>query len=263
MKKNIVLIKLGGSCLTYKKEGIPKIRQETLNSIVKEIKEIQLKNNCYFVIVHGGGSITHPLLDKYNIVDGCKTGVILTKKDKVSAAKIHLAMNLLNKKVVQTFLDNEIPAWPIQTSSIFVSENRNIKNISIKSVKSAIKNGYIPILHGDFILDKTKNICICSGDFVTCLLAKKLKANKVLFASDIDGIYDDSKKTINKINLKKFVFKSINSNKIDHSGGMNKKIEYIKKYCSDMEVIVFNGLIKNNLTKIFLNQMIGTKITTK
>lgn len=261
--KNIILIKLGGSCLTYKKEGIPKVRQEVLLSIVKEIKDLQSLYNCFFVVVHGGGSVTHPLLDKYNIATNCKTGIISTKKDKVSAAKVHLAMNLLNKTIVKSFLDNDIPAWPIQTSSLFVSSNRNIKNISTKSIKLAINNGYIPVLHGDFILDKTKNICICSGDFVACLLAKKLKAKKVLFASDVDGIYDDSKNIIKSINLKKFTFSSIKSNQADHSGEMEKKIEYIKKYCQNSKVTIFNGLIKNNLTNVFQKEGIGTTITTK
>lgn len=266
MNRKLVILKLGGSCLTYKKEGLPKIRQGFLPHICQEIKKIQEEYFVSFIVIHGGGSITHPLLNRYHIVEECKNGIVSTTKDKLSAAKVHLAMNLLNKAVVTAFLDQDIPAWPIQTSALFTSSDRKIRNISLEPIVIAMQKGFTPILHGDFIIDKEKTICICSGDFVACLLAQKLKVWKVLFASDVDGVYSENP----RLNKKAKLIRELNSATTkpshsstvpDHSGGIGAKLDFIKKYCHETGAVLFNGIVKGNLAKA-LSGDIGTKINS-
>lgn len=262
----LYILKIGGSCLTYKRENLQKLRRGFLSRLSKEIKESQTKKHFSLIIIHGGGSITHPLLERYQIAQKCKTGIISSQQEKVAAAKIHLAMSLLNKEVVQALLYDGVSVWPIQTSALFTSSNRSIKKVFFEPITLAIERGYIPILHGDFILDHKKTICICSGDLVGCILAKKLGAKKLLFASDIDGIYSDDPRyvtdavffqSLSPANLETI---TTSSGQFDHSGGMTAKLEYIKKYCQNMEVIIFNGFIKNNVKKVLLGENIGTTI---
>lgn len=261
----LYILKIGGSCLTYKKEQLKKVRNNFLSRIVKEIILAQRHHKFSLIIIHGGGSITHPLLDLYNIANKCKTGIISSQEEKVSAAKIHLVMNVLNKKVTQSFLDQGLPAWPIQTSAIFTSSNRNLENIFFESIKIALGKNYIPILHGDFILDHKSTISICSGDLVACILAKKLNGNKILFASDVDGVFTDDPQTsatatlLHSLNTSKFKIKT--KNRFDHSGGMATKLGYIKEYCSEKDVMIFNGLVKGHLEKALLGKHVGTIIT--
>lgn len=265
----LYVLKIGGSCLTYKRENLQKLRKGFLSRLSKEIKESQTKRLFSLIIIHGGGSITHPLLDRYQIAQKCKTGVISSQSEKVAAAKIHLAMSLLNKEVVQVLLCQGVPVWPIQTSALFTSSNRNIKKVFFESITLAIERGYIPILHGDFILDHKKTICICSGDLVGCILAKKLSAKKLLFASDTDGVYsDDPRYVTDAVFLQSLsaadfeIITTSSGRQFDHSGGMTAKLEYIKKYCKNTEVIIFNGLRKNNVKKVLLGESIGTTIKT-
>jgi len=106
----IIVLKIGGSCLTYKKEGINKIRKNFLNRLVKEINDSWKKKKFSLVIIHGGGSITHPLVEKYKLSEKLKTGIISAKKEKLGVSKIHFAMNILNKKVSAGFFGRENPS---------------------------------------------------------------------------------------------------------------------------------------------------------
>jgi len=266
----LTILKIGGSCLTYKKEQKPQLRKGFLKNLAKAIKHYKNKERSnQLVLVHGGGSITHPLLDKYNIAQKLKEGTIDQEKDLLATSKIHLAMSLLNKRILQSLLKENIPAWPIQTSAITTSSKRKIDTIFFKSTLLALEKGFIPIIHGDLNIDTCTTNSICSGDLIACLLAKKLKAKRLLFASDVDGIYsNDPRYHKNIVLIRNFNIKSTKQHsnsaekEFDHSGGMIGKLKYIKEFCDQgMEIIIFNGLRKDNFNTALSRKNIGTKVS--
>lgn len=255
----LLVIKIGGSCVTYKKEGVPKIRDVFVSKFCKQIREIKnLNKNIKIVIVHGGGSITHPLLDKYGVEKSTENNEVKDGKVKNSVAKIHVVMSNLNNDIVSYFLDEKISAWPIKTSSIAIAAKRNGRfYVSYKSIRTALKNNIIPILHGDFILNEGGNGSIFSGDLLACLVAEKLKADKLIFLTDVDGVYEwyeSGKKhggLISRLNLKKNDRINILDKNDDHSGGMKGKLDYIKNYCVNIDdVVIVNGLKYDNIKNV-------------
>ena len=64
-------------------------------------------------------------------------------------------------------------------------------------IQKYIDNGFVPVLYGDAVLDQNEyfKYAILSGDQIITYLAKKLKANRVILSSDVDGIYTDNPKT--------------------------------------------------------------------
>lgn len=246
---DITVIKIGGSCITMKKEGIPKIRDAFLFDFVDILTK--MKRTSHIVIVHGGGSITHPLVDQFAMKDPLYNGTVYSDREKNAAAKIHVAMNDLNNRIVSVFLNNGLSAWPIQTSAIFSMDNGVESIADLSSVRIALNNNIIPILHGDLVLDTERGSGIFSGDLVACLLAQHLAAQRLIFFTDVDGVYEwykgenDHGDIVHTFSCgeKNEHCRHIQDAHRDHSGGMAKKIEYIAKYCTNVsDIIIANGL---------------------
>ncbi len=252
--------------MSYKKEGIPKIRRDFLGHFSKELAKYIKESKESVIVIHGGGSITHPLVDFYNIEVPLKKGIICKPRERDAALRIHLAMNQLNKKVVQSLLKKGISAWPIQTSAIAISKDRRGHIFNFDAVRVALANGFVPILHGDFIFDSKTGISICSGDMIACALAGHFKANKLLIASDVDGVYSEDpfiKKDaylFDSLAKEDIMVKVKRGISIDHSGDMSGKLDCIMKYCKGVHTIIFNGIEKGSFRKIFKGEKLGTKI---
>lgn len=265
----LTILKIGGSCITYKDQSQARLRRNFLTRMAREIVLGTRDKNSSLIIVHGGGGMTHPLLDAYGLVDKLKTGVVSTRQDKKSAAKIHLAMNELNNRLTRSLQDVGIPAWPIQTSAIVVSSQKNTPELFLDAIRTALQLDIVPVLHGDLVLDGEKGSRIFSGDALACLLSRDLHAEKLLFMSDVDGIYGSSEDvqrkthplpTFSIIDSQKETFISNRLKGIDHSGGMIEKVHCIQNICSGTRVRIFSGLGEGNITKALLGEPIGTEI---
>lgn len=60
----------------------------------------------------------------------------------------------------------------------------------ISMVIKAIDAGFIPVLHGDAVLDTLQECTILSGDVIIRHLAAELKPEFVVFLTDVLGVYD-------------------------------------------------------------------------
>uniref|UniRef100_A0A2P2K2Z1 Aspartate/glutamate/uridylate kinase domain-containing protein n=2 Tax=Rhizophora mucronata TaxID=61149 RepID=A0A2P2K2Z1_RHIMU len=54
----------------------------------------------------------------------------------------------------------------------------------------AIDSGFVPVLHGDAVLDEAQGCTILSGDVIIRHLAAYLKPRYVVFLTDVFGVYD-------------------------------------------------------------------------
>ena len=64
----LIIIKLGGSVVTYKDSPTPKARLSTIKNLSEELSK--LHKNYQLIIVHGAGSFGHPLAKKYRLTEG-------------------------------------------------------------------------------------------------------------------------------------------------------------------------------------------------
>ena len=56
-------------------------------------------------------------------------------------------------------------------------------------VVSCIDNGFVPICHGDAIFDTRQGCRILSGDVIIRRLCNEFSVNRVVFLSDVQGVY--------------------------------------------------------------------------
>lgn len=258
-------MKLGGSVITYKGHPGGKLRLGRIKEIAKEIKRAQDKKGFDLILINGTGSYGHPVAKKYNTINGIKNKIQLK-----GFCEIKYAVNLLTTKLNKVFLTSGLNVFPCQTSSLVIQNRGKIFSFNIEPIKNSLFLGLIPVLSGDVATDISWGGSICSGDAITPYLAGELKTAKVLFASDVDGVFDQdphqnkNAKLIpatNKQNLPEFISSTGNSFHFDVTGGMRGKLLSIRKYShTKAKIIIFNGLRKNSIFEALLERKIGTII---
>ena len=255
----LIILKLGGSILSDK--NIPySVKWDNLERIAMGIKNAldHYKNknkDIKLILVHGGGAFGHPVAKKYLKIENGKKSFVNMEK---GFWDIQRAMRRFNNIVIDTLQSYDIPAVSIQPSSFVVFGDKLIFDIS--AIKEMVKRNLVPVIHGDITVDDKNNYKIISGDDIVPYLANELKADLILYATDVDGVLIDNKpiNRINKNNIDEILDYLSGSNSIDITGGMRYKIEMIRK--NKCRGFVFNGNKANNVYKALLGEVEGTEI---
>lgn len=263
MKKDLLIIKLGGSVITYKDSNLPKPRIKVINRLAREIKKIFDINKYQIILVHGAGSFAHPLAKKYNLSSG-----IQTQEQILGFAETAQAMIKLNSLIVEQLIKQKIPAVAITPRSIINTKSRKIDKFDTHSVELSLKQGLIPVLFGDVVFDTEQNTAVLSGDTIISYLTHILHPKKIIFLSDVDGIFDSNPKKnpnaklikeINDHNLR-FVLEGVSQNNVeDVTGEMKGKIEEIRNSLKNTDVFILNGLKPQQLEKLLIHSTLSRR----
>ena len=255
---NIIILKLGGSLLTDKNKPFS-IREDIVEDSVRQIVDAREK----LILIHGGGSFGHPLAKKYSIMKGIDSSI---PNQVLGLTETHQSMNEFNSYLIKLFLEKKYPVLSIQASSIFIKDSQEVSASSMEVVETALDLNILPILYGDIILDKQGSFSIISGDQIILELCKNLdryRISKVIFTMETDGIYvidnesgedcilatecySDQLENLKLANL---------DQKIDVTGGIKGKINFIQKICNhNIPVQLINGLKDEYIYKSLKNQ---------
>ncbi len=237
----IDIIKIGGSVITDKSE-YRSLKKNQLTLISKEIAKWDRK--C--IIVHGAGSFGHIIAKQYSIQQGYNNqdqlkGILQIRKDMIE----------LTTTVTQSLIDEGMKALSFQTSAmVFEREVDFISNFN--PVKKALTLGFSPVLSGDILFTETQGFRIYSGDSLIHLIAQHFDVGRVIFVSDVDGVFHQDSRTkenelIDFITINELETAIISDLEQDSSsdvtGGMKGKITEIKSILNHVpKVILVNGL---------------------
>ena len=147
----------------------------------------------------------------------------------------------------------------------------NFTGFDVKIIKEYLANKQLPVLFGDIVTDNQWGCSILSGDTVITYLAQKLSAEKVIFLSDVDGLFAQDPKTnpkaeliptINDENIHNVLssLKVRESKRLDVTGEMYGKVMSIRKNLRGIEVIIANGLKKYSLSKALVKNGRQTRL---
>jgi len=260
----VILLKLGGSLITDKNMPFS-LKQNNIDSSIEQI----IRSGKRIILIHGGGSFGHPIAETYKLAQGNNENL---KNQIMGIAETHAAMQDLNSKIINVFMEKRYPAIAIQPSSIFIQKGENIRLLTVKALESALSLGITPVLYGDIILDENNDFSILSGDQIILELCKSLKAfyvSKVIFAMEAEGIYIDdsgSDKLIDEVSCHELDTLNLAAldGKIDVTGGIRGKIEVCKKIgAMIIPIQLINGSIEDNIYKALRGEnLMGTSITT-
>jgi len=264
MKKNIKILKVGGSVVTHKnKDSV--LNEVVVGNIANDIslwlKESRINK---LIFISGAGSFGHPLAHKYDLNSS------ITKKSSMGFVLTTANMQKMSSKIADIFHKKNVPLFPIMPSSIFALKKRRITSSFTQNISEGLNRGLLPFLWGDTVIDSDYKFSILSGDQITPYLMKELKIDELYFGTNVNGIYDSdpNKNThanhiseINDDNYKSVIKIVTHSSSLDVTGGMRGKLEEIYKIKTrPLSCHIFNALVKGDVYKALKGKDIGTKI---
>ena len=257
----MILIKLGGSVITDK-TSYKVFRKDVVSRLCREIKD----SGKDVIIVHGAGSFGHMIAKEYELQKGH-----IRKDQPEGIVKVLRDTRELNTLVVSELNDAGIPSVSVPTGSCFIMDDGELlmddnklfmndgklQTDHAEILRRYTDLGIVPVMMGDVVLDRKKGFGICSGDAIMKCLSDIFKPDKVIFVSDVDGLYDRDPKITKdaKIiaNVDDNVLSKVPSETTvaDVTGGVHEKMRTMLEMCSDgRECILVNGTVDGRLNSL-------------
>ena len=260
MLDNLKILKLGGSVITKKDEQTPTINYENLRRIAGEIAE---SNQSQLIIVHGAGSYGHPYAREYGIGEKIENPQDLNRK-MLGFSKIHRSVNELNSLLCEELANQGLPTIPLPPSAFITTRNKRIDKADTIIIHKYLKKGFIPVLYGDVVLDENESIqmAVLSGDQVIKFVAGKLQPERVILATDVDGIYNKNPKKYPEAMLLETIssaeqIETDKGNIVDVTGGMGGKI---KELIGLLDLGIESEIINANQEGLLKKALKGEKV---
>ena len=264
-KGSIIVIKYGGSAM---------IKEDLKVSFAKDV--VLLKHlGMHPVIVHGGGKRISELMEKLGKKPQFVEGHRVTDSETVEIVEMVLS-GVVNKEIVANIIKNGGKAVGISGKDNFTIKAKKklykdidigfvgqVEKINNELIVSLIQDGYIPVISPLGVDDDGSSYNI-NADDVVAEIAVSLKAEKLIYLTDVDGIYRD-------INNKNSLISSITVKELQSlidlgivTGGMIPKLTSIIRAIERgvNKVHIINGTIPHSLLiELFTDEGIGTQIT--
>lgn len=240
----MILIKLGGSVITDKSQ-YKKFNKEQASRLCREIAE----SGRATMIVHGAGSFGHVLAKRYAIQNG-----LMDFAQVAPAAMVHHDAMELGMLLTSELMAVGIPAASVAPGSCFVMEKGKLVVKDDEAIRRMMHVGIMPVTFGDVVMDREKGFGIVSGDQLMEVMADICKPDRIVFVSDIDGLYDSNPKTNPDARFIPEVTEEI-MNGIDSTedvddvtGGVRNKMESMLRMCTpERDCVLVNGTVPGRL----------------
>ncbi len=259
-----VVVKLGGSVM----------EDETLTRSLMEDISLLSMVGARVTVVHGGGKEISALLSRLGLESRFEKGYRVTGEEEIKYVEMALSGGV-NKKLVGAISACNVKAVGIsgrdggtisaRRKSVdgadigFVGE---ITEVRTRLIDQLLDAGYVVVVSPVSSGPEGEPLNVNADDAATAV-ARKLMADKLVFITDVNGIFIDK-------NNEKTVVESLSSSKarllIENGfvgGGMIPKlgniVEAVENGVSEVEIL--NGKVKNNLISCLISaKKVGTTI---
>jgi isopentenyl phosphate kinase len=168
--------------ITDRTAEVPRLRTKVLTRLAEEIAAAKPER---LVVVHGAGSFGHPLVERNRIDRGVR-GL----RGRLDWAETQCWQNVLNVEVAATLGRAGVPAMPCQTSAVTLLRDGRIARMDVAALRGFVDAGLVPVLPGVPCCDLVRGCAILSGDAIAPYVARRLRFDLVVHATDVDGVYD-------------------------------------------------------------------------
>jgi len=178
-----VVVKLGGSLITDKAK--PFTAREDIIRMAARAAGKSIENGSQILIVHGGGSFGHVVAKSEIELYGELRGS--------SVPPVSEAMMELNNKVMKYLLEAGAMAVSFPPHSFCLNScSKGTYSCYFEPLLRAFSLGLTPVTFGDILIGEDGcRPSIISGDDLSLILAEKVGAERVVFATNVEGIYRD------------------------------------------------------------------------
>ena len=261
--RKIIVIKYGGSAM---------VDEELKKKVIEDVTLLKLVG-FKPIIVHGGGKEISKWVGKVGMEPKFINGLRVTDEDTMEVAE--MVLGKVNKSLVQLVEELGVRAIGIsgKDGGLLKVEKKysngedigfvgDVKKVNADILYDLLEKDFLPIIC-PIGLDDEYNTYNINADDAACAIARAVKAEKLAFLTDIEGVYinpEDPKTLISELTVKE-AKKLISDGYI--GGGMlpklNNCIEAIENGVSRVHIL--DGRIPHCvLLEIFTNKGIGTAI---
>ena len=194
--KEKIVIKCGGRVL---------LDPDLFNNFISNIIILK-KLGLTPIVVHGGGPRIKKKLDELNIETKFIMGLRVT--DEKVMKVVEDVMIEFNKEIVDSLEKKSCKAKSItikENNAIYVEQKNKelgyvgkITRVDARLIKNLIKEDFVPVL-SPMGLDEKKQTYNINADTAAGALAISLKSRRLMLMTDVEGVYDKSKKLISEI----------------------------------------------------------------
>lgn len=177
-RSHLSILKIGGSLLAPDRGLFHKRRARALS------KELATHEKP-IVLLHGGGAYSRSVIKDFRL-----------RSDFLDSGQISIieafrsSMNRLNEHLVSALAESGLSFEIVWPRDIATSTNGLITEIHRKRVTEAVGRGAIPVLYSDVICDTEMEYYTCSTDQIAAVLARDLRPERVVFLTDVEGVYE-------------------------------------------------------------------------
>jgi acetylglutamate kinase len=257
---NTFVIKYGGSAM---------VNNELKMAFSKDIALLKFVG-INPIIIHGGGNEIGDTLKKLDITTKFHKGLRITDEKTMEVVVMVLA-GKVNKEIVLNInhfggkavglsgVDaNIIKAKKLLLEDVDLGLVGDVEEVNPEILINLSKGGYIPVVSPIGFDDRGSRYNI-NADTVASSIAQAIKAEKLIYISDVDGVLDNGGKLISEIKIKD-IDKMIDTTL---TGGMIPKVLSAKEAIENgvKKVHIINGKKQHALLEeIFTDAGIGTQI---
>jgi isopentenyl phosphate kinase len=178
-----VVVKLGGSVLTRKRE-VEALRPKVLRRLSEELATA---GPTPLVVLHGAGSFGHPGARKFGLARAPAPGASPADRSR-GAAIVASEVRRLHLAVLRSLVAAGLSVGSVPPATHTTNEAGRMVSFDSTPFRTFLDAGLTPVSFGDVVPDRAWGWSILSADTIAVALAAELKAERVVFVSDVPGV---------------------------------------------------------------------------
>jgi isopentenyl phosphate kinase len=259
MKKQLILLKIGGSLITDKSS--PRTaRPSNMRFIAEQIAAAYAANpDADFIIGTGAGSFGHFTAGEYGLREGAST-----PEQFYGMAITHNAVRELSTMMAKELTDVKVPAFSLSPAGLLVCTDGAVSTRNLQPMDQLMAHRCVPLVHGDTMLDTTRGATILSTEQVLheCLATYKqnYEVISVIYLLDVDGLLDKNGEVIPELKAGEDITVLANLPH-DVTGGIAGKVASAREAAPlASQVYLVRGMAGGALAKAIAGKNVGTRI---
>ncbi len=193
--RTLQLVKLGGSLITDKRRP-ETVRADHLERLGRELAAAAAAHPGGLIVGHGAGSFGHVAAAEGAVHEGVSgpEGVAAASRTQDAAGRLH-------RRVVAALLEGGCSPFSLAPGSFLVSAGARPFRVELAPLLQALEGGFLPVVFGDVVQDRTRGVAIASTETVFRALVTRLRRHGVavtraVWLGETDGVWDEDGATL-------------------------------------------------------------------
>jgi isopentenyl phosphate kinase len=182
------VVKLGGSVLTRKRER-ESLRPKVIARLATELATAPGP----LVVLHGAGSFGHPGARRFRLAEPPTEGDGGPERRR-GASIVAREVRRLHASVIHALVDAGLAPWSLPGATVGRNRSGVLDELDSERFTDALGAGVTPVSFGDVVRDDAWGFSILSADTIALGLAAALPVARVVFVSDVGGVFEPGAK---------------------------------------------------------------------